>query len=142
LQVSLIYASTVLLKLKGTDWANGTAVYYTSRLEEFHRFPVPFLAHSLLLVNVLTYWTLAVECSLAFLIWVPALRKFVLINGLLLHLGIEYTMNVPQFEYVMLTNFILFCDVEGWWERMRQRWPLRNLAHARLLVDGSCEACR
>lgn len=141
LQVSLIYASTVLLKLKGQAWSSGIAVYYTSRLEEFHRFPVPFLAHSLLLVNIATYLTLAVELSVAFLIWIPALRKVVLISGLMLHAGIEYSMNVPQFEYVMLATFVLFCDVEGWWLRLQYRWPLRGRAQARLLVDGSCEAC-
>jgi len=142
LQISLIYASTVLLKLKGTIWPSGLAVYYTLRLEEFHRFPVPFLAHSLLLVNLATYWTLAVELGLAFAVWIPGLRRFALINGVLLHLGIEYSMNVPQFEYIMMTNLVLFCDVEGWWERMRARWPLRTLARVRLLVDGGCAACR
>jgi hypothetical protein len=142
LQISLIYASTVLLKLKGTIWPAGLAVYYTSRLEEFYRFPVPFLAHSMLLVNLATYWTLAVELGLAFAVWIPGLRTFALINGVLLHLGIEYSMNVPQFEYIMIVNLLLFCDVEAWWQWMRARWPLRTLARARLLVDGGCAACQ
>lgn len=142
LQISLIYASTVLLKLKGTIWPAGLAVYYTSRLEEFYRFPVPFLAHSMLLVNLATYWTLAVELGLAFAVWIPGLRTFALINGVLLHLGIEYSMNVPQFEYIMIVNLLLFCNVEAWWQWMRARWPLRTLARARLLVDSACVACR
>ncbi|HZQ35111.1 MAG TPA: HTTM domain-containing protein [Dehalococcoidia bacterium] len=137
LQIALIYASTALLKLKGHAWSDGIAIYYTSRLEEFHRFPVPFLAHSLLLVNLATYWTLAVELALAFLVWIPPLRAFVLLNGLLLHAGIEYSMNIPQFSVIMVTSYVVFTDVEGWWQRMCSRWPLRRLPRARLLFDPS-----
>lgn len=132
LQIALIYASTVLLKLKGHAWPDGTALYYTTRLEEFHRFPVPFLAHSMLLVNLATYWTLAVEISLAFLVWIPPLRAFVLLNGLLLHAGIEYSMNIPQFSAIMVISYVLYTDVEGWWQRMCARWPLRRLPHAQV----------
>ncbi|GEM_PF-172829 len=135
LQIALIYASTVLLKLKGQAWVNGTALYYTTRLEEFHRFPVPFLAHSMLLINLATYWTLAVEVAMAFLVWIPPLRAFVLLNGLLLHAGIEYSMNIPQFSAAILAGYVLFTDVEGWWQRMCVRWPLRRLPRARLAFD-------
>ncbi|HLZ71116.1 MAG TPA: HTTM domain-containing protein [Dehalococcoidia bacterium] len=136
LQIALVYASTVLLKLKGQAWVNGTALYYTTRLEEFHHFPVPFLAHSLLLVNLATYWTLAVETAMAFLVWIPPLRPFVLLNGLLLHLGIEYSMNIPQFSAAMLIGYVLFTDVEGWWQRMCSRWPIRLMPRARLAIDA------
>lgn len=142
LQVCLVYASTVLLKVKGQAWPAGVALYYTSRLEEFHRFPVPFLAHNMLLVNLGTYWTLATETALAFLVWIPAVRVFVLLNGLLLHAGIEYSMNVPMFGFAMTATYILFCDIEGWWDRMRMRWPVRSFARVELLIDAGCAACR
>ncbi len=135
LQVALIYASTALLKLKGHAWPDGIALYYTSRLEEFYRFPVPFLAHSMLLVNLATYWTLAVEIALAFLVWIPPLRAIVLLNGLLLHAGIEYSMNIPQFSAIMVSSYVLFTDVEGWWQRMCARWPLRRLPRAEVRFD-------
>ncbi len=135
LQIALVYASTALLKLKGHAWPDGIALYYTTRLEEFYRFPVPFLAHSMLLVNLATYWTLAVEIALAFLVWIPPLRAVVLLNGLLLHAGIEYSMNIPQFSAIMVTSYVLFTDVEGWWQRMCARWPLRRLPHATVCFD-------
>ncbi|MGD9511678.1 MAG: HTTM domain-containing protein, partial [Geminicoccaceae bacterium] len=141
LQVAFVYAMTVLLKLKGGAWVDGTALYYTSRLEEFHRFPMPFVADSMLLVNLLTYWTLATELSLAFLIWVPGLRKFVLINGVLLHLGIEYSMNVPLFAFTMIIAYITFVDVEGAWQWVLAQQPLRRLPRATLWVPAGCRPC-
>lgn len=141
LQVAFVYAMTVLLKLKGGAWVDGTALYYTSRLEEFHRFPMPFVADSMLLVNLLTYWTLATELSLAFLIWVPGLRKFVLLNGVLLHLGIEYSMNVPLFAFAMMISYLTFVDVDAVWQRMLAVAPLRRLPRATLWLPAGCRPC-
>jgi hypothetical protein len=141
LQVAFVYAMTVLLKLKGGAWVDGTALYYTSRLEEFHRFPMPFVADSMLLVNLLTYWTLATELSLAFLIWVPGLRKFVLVNGVLLHLGIEYSMNVPLFAFTMIVSYITFVDVESAWQWVLAQQPLRRLPRATLWIPAGCRSC-
>ena len=140
LQISLIYAMTVLLKIKGQAWSNGTALYYTSRLEEFHRFPMPAVFDSLLMVNLLTYWTLAVELALAFLVWVPALRGFVLLNGLALHAGIEYTMNIPLFAATMTASYVPFVAVEARWLWFQQSRLVRGLPHARLLVPDGCPA--
>lgn len=141
LQVAFVYAMTVLLKLKGGAWVDGTALYYTSRLEEFRRFPMPFVPDSMLLVNLLTYWTLATELSLAFLIWAPGLRRFVLLNGLLLHAGIEYSMNVPLFAFAMVISYVTFVDVEAAWTRILALTPMRNLSRATLWVPRTCPTC-
>ena len=134
LQMSLVYATIVFLKLQGHDWQDGTALYYTSRLEAFHRFSVPFVFHSLPLVNLLTYWTLAAEIGLAFLVWVPGLRRFVLLNGVALHVGVEYSMNIPLFAFAMLIWYVTFVDVESWWARVQMSRPIRTLSRATLHV--------
>lgn len=134
LQMCLVYAMTVLLKLQGHAWQDGTALYYTSRLEAFDRFPLPLVFHSLPLVNLLSYWTLAAEIGLAVLVWVPGLRRFVLLNGVLLHLGIEYSMNIPLFAFAMLAWYVTFVDVEGSWAWLQAHWPLRTFSRARLYL--------
>jgi len=132
LQIAFVYACTVLLKLKGQSWSNGTAIYTTSWLEEFDRFPLPFVFQSMTMVNIMTYWTLATEIAMAFLVWIPVLRPFVLLNGVLLHGGIEYTMNIPLFAFTMIISYVAFVNVEAIWQKVRALQPLRALPRATL----------
>jgi hypothetical protein len=95
LQVSVVYFTAVWTKVRGTTWNNGTAVSYALRIADLNRFPVPSaLANSLLISNLLTYGTLVIELSIAILVWNRKLRPWVLLLGLSLHFGIEYSIRV------------------------------------------------
>lgn len=106
LQVAAVYCQTFWSKLEGPSWWDGTAVYYALRLEEFYRFAEPI--DQLWFYKLATWSGLLVELSLWTLIWIREFRYWVLLAGIALHLGIEYTMNIPLFEYVMISSFILF----------------------------------
>jgi uncharacterized membrane protein YphA (DoxX/SURF4 family) len=130
IQLALLYASTVGWKLLGSRWWDGTAVYYLTRLVEFERFPLPSLFDQLWAIRAMTWGSLLIEASLATLVWVPRFRYPVLVAGVGLHLGVEYTMNVPLFEWLMLaglTTFVPSADVEAWARRLfaRRRATLR-----------------
>jgi hypothetical protein len=129
LQISVVYLSTFLNKLGGSWWLNGTAVYYPYTLLQFHRFHVPFMdGDHMLFLNMLTYGTLATELSLATLIWVPRLRLYVLTAGVLLHAGIEYSLNIPLFSWLMVASYLCFLkqedllDFQAW---LRGRFGIR-----------------
>ncbi|WII72369.1 HTTM domain-containing protein [Bdellovibrio sp. 22V] len=127
LQICVIYIATVMFKLKGAAWVDGTAVYIATRLDEFVRVPLGLLNH-LAVIKFLTWSTLAVELSLGTLIWVRELRYWVLLAGVGLHLGIEITMNIPLFEWVMIATMISMVpaeDVKKVVEGFRWRLPLR-----------------
>ncbi|MBY0546577.1 MAG: HTTM domain-containing protein [Candidatus Obscuribacterales bacterium] len=106
LQIAAVYCQTFWAKLQGPTWWDGTAVYYALRLEEFYRFAEP--VDQLWFYKLSTWAGLAIELSLWTLIWIREFRYWVLLAAVALHLGIEYTMNIPLFEYVMLVSFILF----------------------------------
>jgi hypothetical protein len=109
LQFSAIYLFAVWDKARGTTWNNGTAVSLALRITDLQRFPVPgFITHSLLLSNLLSFGTLAMELSLAILVWNPKLRPFVLLAGLSLHLGIEYSIRVGFFGLSILSMYLLW----------------------------------
>lgn len=101
LQFSIIYVATVLFKMKGTWWADGTAVYIATRLDEFLRVPLEIL-NSMALIKFMTWSTLLIEFALGTLVWFKELRYWVLLAGVGLHLGIEVTMHIPLFEWVMI----------------------------------------
>ncbi len=123
-QLAMMYFSTFLVKTHGSFWLNGTAVYYVTRLQEFWRFPVPYLFEHLWMIRCLTWGTLLVEFSLAFLVWFSELRYAVLAAGLLLHLGLEYSMNVPLFQWIAVSTYVTFLEPQ---HLLRARdWLLRK----------------
>jgi hypothetical protein len=127
IQVSLIYIGTVWAKLRGHNWPDGDAVAYAFRLEDLARFAVPDVGSSVFLTNVMTYGVLVVEAALGVLIWVPKLRKWVLLAGVCLHLGIEYRLRVGFFSWTILTTYLAFVPGEtaervlAWGTRLRSR---------------------
>jgi predicted DCC family thiol-disulfide oxidoreductase YuxK len=143
IQISVLYLISVLNKWPGETWRNGTAVYWALSIPDLHRFPVPWLnGDHLWLVNIFTYGTLATELALAFLVWVPRLRLYVLAAGVLMHIGIEYSMNIPLFSFLMIAGYVPFLtqtDLERFvaWVRV----PLVS-TRMRLVYDGHCNFCR
>jgi hypothetical protein len=116
-QFSFVYFYAFIWKVSGTMWMSGTAVYYTSRLIEFWRFPVPYVFEHLWTIKLWTWGTLLIECALGTLIWIKELRYPVLLAGILLHLGIDYSMNIPLFGFIMVSAYVTFvepADLERW----------------------------
>jgi hypothetical protein len=108
-QLSVLYVATAWTKLRGTTWNDGTAVSYSLRLDDLERFPVPhFVTDSLLLANLMTYGTLAIELAIGVLVWNRRARPWVLGLGVALHLGIEYSIRVGFFTLALLVLYLAF----------------------------------
>lgn len=111
-QVCCVYAHAFYTKIFGELWQQGLAVYYSSRLEEFARFPLPYVFDNLVLIKLLTWGTLALEFSMFTLIWVKPLRYPIILMIICMHIVIDWTMNIPQFEWLMISSLILFAYPE------------------------------
>ena len=111
-QISIMYLATFLWKIKGHQWIDGSAVYTASRLVDFQRFPLPYLFDSLWALRFITWGTLYTEFVLGTLIWLRSTRYFVVALGLFLHLGLEWSMNIPLFEVLSAVALIAFIDGE------------------------------
>jgi hypothetical protein len=112
-QVSILYIAAVWAKVRGVTWNDGTAVSYAFRIEDISRFPVPdFVTDSLVIANLLTFGTLAVELSIGILVWNRVLRPWVLLLGVGLHLGIDYAVRVGFFSYAVLVAYVAFVPPE------------------------------
>lgn len=109
LQMAVIYLSTGILKLQGADWREGAAVYYSLNLVQYHRFPLPqFMMQSLLFSQMSTWAVLALELALPFMLFVPRLRLFAIVSGIVLHLSIDYALNLFLFEWAMIVGLLSF----------------------------------
>jgi hypothetical protein len=118
IQLSVIYLAGVWEKVQGGTWNNGTAVSYALRVSDLAALPVPaFLSHSPVVVNLLTFGTLAAELGLGILVWNRGLRRWVLLGGVAFHLAIAWAIRVGFFSVGMLVLYLAFVDAD--WARAR-----------------------
>lgn len=127
IQTMVIYVWTVWNKMKGNLWFEGTAVYYATRLESFYNYPSGLLLDSKVFIALMTWGTLIIELSLGLLIWFKELRKPLLVLGIIFHVGIDYTMSIPFFEYVMIALLLLYLtpqEVRVFVDKIKEVWSL------------------
>ncbi len=113
IQLCVIYMFSGLEKLKGSSWWEGTAIWEALSFYDFTLFDFSFLLSVPLLSGVLVVFTVLFEIYFPVLIWVPKLRKVLLILGLLFHLGIGLSLNIYFFSLIMLSAYILFIPSES-----------------------------
>jgi predicted DCC family thiol-disulfide oxidoreductase YuxK len=146
LQVCMLYFDAFLWKIRGETWMNGLAIYYSSRLVEFYRFPTPYVFEHLWTIKLMTWGTLVIEFALGFLLWIKDLRYWILLGGVILHLGIDWTMNIPMFAPIMMTAYITWiapADLErffAWARALFNRWT-HFTAPIPVFYDGKCAFC-
>jgi predicted DCC family thiol-disulfide oxidoreductase YuxK len=145
-QVSYVYIYTFIWKAMGPMWLGGTALYYTSRLAEFWRFPVPYMLEHMWTIKFSTWGTLVVEFSLGVLVWIKEFRYWILAAGALLHFGIDYSMNIPLFAPIMVSSYLTFVDGEDLdkvlaWSRKFINRLTAFTEPIPLFYDGKCSFC-
>jgi Vitamin K-dependent gamma-carboxylase len=143
IETAVAYLATFYWKTLGATWANGTAMHYVSRLEELRRFPAPQI-DNVLLLKFFTWSALLIELSCAVLIWFKETRYAILGLGLCLHLGIEYTMNIPLFQWIILSTYVTFIppeDLSRFWSWIRGRFTARFPSYATVIYDGTSVSC-
>ena len=108
LHLCLAYFVSGVHKMSAGVWFNGVATYYVWQLERFNA-PINYLFYkNAFIIGFSTYFTILFELLFPFLIWIRQFRKILLISGLVLHLGIYFTMMIYDFE-------ILFIAIYGFW---------------------------
>ena len=112
IQLSLMYLSAFLVKVNGATWLHGTALFYVYHLEELRRFPLPSWFFRPIVLSLGAWSTLALEFCLGVLIWIKEFRYTLLGIGLLFHLWLEYSLNIPLFQWDILSGYILFIDAD------------------------------
>lgn len=110
IQTAAVLLFSCIEKLKGTEWVDGTAIYYISRLDDmFYRMPVPdFIFESLMLMSLISWSTLLLEFSLPIAIWIGKTRRVALVFVFVFHLSLDYMMNLNLFQWMMMVGWMSF----------------------------------
>lgn len=113
IQVSIIYLSTVVAKLDGVTWQEGTAVSYSLRQADLLFFPLPtWITHNLMLSNVLSWGTLVIELAIGLMVWNRRWRPWVLGAGVVLHLSIFVSMAIGLFSLAVFVLYLAFIPAD------------------------------
>jgi hypothetical protein len=112
-QLSIAYLAAAQAKLAGQPWLHGTAVSYVLRVEDMERIPVPqWFTTNAILMNATTWSVLAVELSLAILVWIARFRPWVLAAGVLMHMSIDLSIQIGIFSYAMFVLYLAWLSPE------------------------------
>jgi hypothetical protein len=112
-QVSVIYFFSVVAKLHGDSWQDGTAVGRALQLADLQRIVVPqALSTNITLSALATYGTIVVEGALVFGLWLPRFRWVAMAAGISIHLGIEATLLVGWFSLTIIACYLAFVPPE------------------------------
>ena len=113
IQVAAVYLVTALWKINNVAWQDGSALHYVFENPQFRRFA--FLASPTLdaWTTGATYVTLAWELAFAFLVLHPRTRRWAIIVGILMHLGMWTALELGPFSWVMLASYVAFVDPES-----------------------------
>jgi hypothetical protein len=129
-ELSLLYFTAAISKALGEPWLSGAALYYIYHLEDLRRFPLPQWFYNPTILALGGWGAMALEFALGTLIWIRALRYYLLAAGLILHLVLEYSLNIPLFQWEVLSAYVLFIDPR---DLMRLMARARSFAKNRLV---------
>jgi hypothetical protein len=124
--LGLIYLGSAAAK-SGALWADGTALYYAFRLDQFALGIAPLFRDApLAFIKFLTWSTLAIELLAlpAFLcpFGRPHVRRVTILALVALHAGIALTMDVGFFSAVMIASYAILLRPEDWdWLERRMK---------------------
>ena len=130
IEMALLYFVSFCWKIQGASWIHGTALYYVYHLDEIQRFPLPQWLLTPAILKLGTWSALVMEFSLGVLVWIKKLRYKILLLGLIFHLYLEYSLNVPMFQWDVLSAYVLFIDpgdLDRVWCWMRDRVAVHRL---------------
>lgn len=131
IQICIIYCFTGLHKLKGASWWDGSALWLALGNRQYAISDFTWFSHWPLIVAMMGYMTLIFEIYFFVFVWNSRTKPYVLIAGVLFHVGIALTMGIWSFAGVMISVYALFFKEE----QLRQS-PLKYLSIPKTFKDG------
>lgn len=121
-QLCVLYTYAGIAKLKGDAWWDGNAIWMAAANLEYQSNSLLWLAWAQPVSEFLTHATVLWECTFWATVWNKRLRPYVLLVGVLMHLGIGAFMGMWTFGLVMCFAYVAFLEPDvvrslGWWRK-------------------------
>jgi hypothetical protein len=109
LELAVGYLLSAWSKARGSTWHDGTALAWSLRIEDLQRYVAPdWVFDQTILLNLLTWATLAFEATFIVFVWPRRWRLWVLGTGVLLHLGIDVFLDIGFFSMAIYLAYLAF----------------------------------
>lgn len=106
-EMALIYFLSGFDKLITEAWRNGAAIFSVVNLDFFTN-PVFSISLDKWQLVTIAWAVIVFELAFSVLIWFSAFRKYLLILGVLFHLGIVVFMGLVDFGLLMIISYTIF----------------------------------
>jgi len=111
IEMCLQFFSCVMVKWAGPMWRDGSAMYYVVHMPDF--FGKGLLTPNVLFgylgsLRILTWMTLLVETVAPVTIWFESTRKMTLWMLISFHVGVDLSMNLNFFHWIMIVGWCAF----------------------------------
>lgn len=135
-QIIVVYLVSGVWKLTGTEWLDGTALFYALRIDAFMLYPMlnDLLWQSTLLLYIATFIALWAQTLFPLaILWRPT-RIIALITLMGMHFGIAVLMGLWPFSLAMIALDMLFIrdstwvSINNWLDKRSSVRKLKDLA--------------
>ena len=114
IELAYVYVASFVAKAAGPRWRTGIALRDILSSPVFAEWPHYWARFPL--IAALTYMTLLFEGTFPVLVWWKRFRPWMLLWGVLFHVGIDVLMIIPMFSWVMIVCYPAFLtDRETRW---------------------------
>ncbi|MFN0032594.1 MAG: hypothetical protein ACKVOR_10585 [Flavobacteriales bacterium] len=109
IQVCVVYFTAALYKLGGTQWLDGSALYYTLHITHYSSsWWQQFAENNYFITQLFTWGGLAYQLLFPVLVWLGRIRKPLLVIGVLFHLFIGAVFGLWFFALAMVICYVPF----------------------------------
>jgi hypothetical protein len=108
IQVCLLYFYSGLAKLQDAEWTSGRAVGIITQIRHYSLDILIRHPMTSWLSFILTWTVLGYQLLFSVLVWVPRIKRPLIVSGLLLHMYIALVMGITGFGFMMLSAYVLF----------------------------------
>ena len=110
-QVIMVYVVSSIYKLQGSQWLDGSALYYVLVSGDYSlHFIQKWITQNNLLLQFATWITLIFQLIFPIAIWSKKLKPFLFAIGITIHLMIAFVMGILDFGILMIMMYILFIE--------------------------------
>lgn len=113
IQIAIVYLFTGYFKLRADAWRDGSAVFYALHSQGLQTSVTQVVIGHPLLLEALTYGTLAIELTFAPLVF-TRWRYVALLAGLSMHVGIDLLMMIRFFSVLMVICYLAYVEPAHW----------------------------
>lgn len=115
-QIIVVYTTSGIWKIIGDDWLNGSALFYSLRIDNFMLYPAinELIWQSNSVIYIATFAALWIQTLFVVLIlWRPT-RILALVSLIFMHLGIGLLLGLWPFSLAMIALDMLFIRDRTW----------------------------